>query len=139
MDDWLCYVLVNWWLITNRSYKKQLKNHYWSRKVWILKMLLVEFCILLYVMLLCEIMHHSIETIACQPSGLSRECNISTVLHFSPPLGGNVTLQSPLLWPHCVYLKDLHKQVFIVINCFHCWKNATIRSKIARTHFQQTE
>ena len=102
-------------------------------------MLLVEFCILLYVMLLCEIMHHWIETIACQPSGLSRECNISTVLHFNPPLGGNVTLQSPLLWPHCVYLKDLHKQVFIVINCFHCWKNATIRSKIARTHFQQTE
>ena len=72
-------------------------------------------------MLLCEIMHHSIETTAHQPSGLSRECNISTVLHvhfdFSP---------TPPSKPHCynphrygpivyVYLEDLHKHVVIVI------------------------
>ena len=71
-------------------------------------------------MLLCEIMHHSIETTAHQPSGLSRECNISTVLHFD-------FYSTPWRKRHCynphyfgpiVYLEDLHKQVFIVINCF---------------------
>ena len=83
-------------------------------------MLLVEFCILLYVMLLCEIMHHSIETIACQPSGLSRECNISAVLHFDfyPTPWRKRYCYNPHYFGPIVYLEDLHKQVFIVINCF---------------------
>ena len=83
-------------------------------------MLLVEFCILLYVMLLCEIMHHSIETIACQPSGLSRECNISTVLHFDfyPTPWRKRHCYNPHYFGPIVYLEDLHKQIFIVINCF---------------------
>ena len=84
-------------------------------------------------MLLCEIMHHSIETIACQPSGLSRECNISTSLHFDfyPTPRRKRHCYNPHHFGPIVYLEDLHKHVFIVINCFHCWKNATIRSKIA--------